>query len=106
MLCGKICFPFRTKGVYRFRRFNRNRELAIVGAAKEKSRLSIISIVLGTKSCFGNAKEMPMKCSRFPKYVRCWVERVRYIIVANLNLIWYTIGSCSGSGRDGEKRDA
>ena len=45
---------------------------------------------------------------RITKYVRCWLEIVRCVTVANLNLIWYTIGSqcnCVGSGSDDEKRD-
>ena len=58
------------KGIYSFRRFNCNRELIfnIVGAAKEKPRLPIFSLVLGTKSCLEmddlRVIEISEKCSR------------------------------------------
>ena len=47
------------------------------------------------------------KCSRLTKYVGCCVERVRYVTLANLNVIRYTTGiqcNCLNRGSDGEKR--
>ena len=77
------------------------------GAATEKARLPIFRLVLGTKSCLERGLEISEKSSRLTKYVGCWVERVHYVTVANLNIIRYTTGNqcnCLSSGNDGEKR--
>ena len=51
--------------------------------------------------------EISEKCSRVTKYVGLLsIKKIRYVIVANLNLIRYTTGSqcnCLSGGRDGEK---
>ena len=78
----------------------------IVATVREKAEQ-----VLGTKTSLETddvrVLEISEKCSRLTKYVSCVVERVRYVTVANLNLIWSTTGSqcnCLSSGSGGEKR--
>ena len=72
-------------------------EKQIAGTATEKLRLTIFRLVLGTKSCLKTDDlrilDISEKCIRLTKYAGCWVERVRYVTVANLNLIRYTTGS-------------
>ena len=81
----------------------------IVGAATEKAHLPILNLVFRQKSCLEiddlRVLWISEKCSRLTKYIDCWVERVRYITVANL--IWYTIGSqcnCLSSNSDDKKQ--
>ena len=71
----QICFKFLTKGVCSLRRFNCNRELISVGAAAEKARFQIFTLVYGTKGCLETDDlwilEISQKCSRLTKYVSC-----------------------------------
>ena len=68
----QICFLFFMKGVYNFRRFNRNMELVPnCWHSSEKARLPIFSLVLGTKSYLEavdlRVLEISEKCSRLTK---------------------------------------
>ena len=107
-----ICFRFLTKAIHSSEDLIPIESwFQIVGAASEKARLPIFSLVLGTRSILEpddlRVLEISEKYSRVTKYVCCSVEIVRYVTVANFNLFQYTIRSqcnCLSSVSDGEKR--
>lgn len=82
-----------------------------MGAAIEKARLLMLSLVLGTKRrCETDDVRflgISEKLRRLTKQGGCCVERARCVIAANMNCIRYSTGSecnCLSRDSDGEKR--
>ena len=78
--------------VYSFRRFNRNRELIPnCWSIHRESTLANIQLTFRNNSCLEpddlRVLEISEKFSGLTKYVGFLIEKVRYVTVANLNLI-------------------